>query len=245
MLRRGTMTAEFEHTPSSGATRYLLPQGEKGPDCDLAGEGARRADEGAGTNRLKPLARTMRDRPTQAERAMWLLLRDRRLVGFKFRRQVPLDYFIADFLCYRARLIVELDGSQHAQSAADARRDEYLRSQGFRVLRFWNSDVLARPTLVLETVWQALHTPSSAPSGHLLPQRGEGVPTENAVLSPSPLEGEGAFSRPAKKRVRGPALSHASMPADGAGPLIRPSGTFSLKGRRERAPGAAKDRSET
>ena len=160
----------------------------------LAGEGARRADEGvsANPNRLKPLARTMRHRQTDAERAMWRLLRDRRLVGFKFRRQVPLDYFIADFLCYPGRLIIELDGSQHAESKGDARRDEYLRSQEFRVLRFWNNDVLARPTSVLETFWHALHTPSSAPSGHLLPQRGEGKPTEDSGVSPSPLAGEGA-----------------------------------------------------
>jgi very-short-patch-repair endonuclease len=192
--------ARLGHTPSSGATRHLLPQRGEGAPTEalrlspspLAGEGARRADEGAGINpnRLTPLARTMRHRATEAERAMWRLLRDRRLVGFKFRRQVPLDYFIADFLCYPARLIVELDGSQHAQSAADARRDEYLRSQGFRVLRFWNSDVLARPTAVLETVWHALQTPSSAPSGHLLPQRGEGGPAENSVLTRAPLAGD-------------------------------------------------------
>ncbi len=194
--------ARLGHTPSSGAARHLLPQGGEGgltedsvlSPSPLAGEGARRADEGVGTNlnRLKPLARTMRLKPTEAESAMWRLLRHRRLVGFKFRRQVPLDYFIADFLCYPARLIIELDGSQHAQSTDDARRDEYLRSQGFRVLRFWNSDVLARPTAVLETIWYALHTPSSAPSGHLLPQRGEGGLTADSVPLPSPLAGEGA-----------------------------------------------------
>ena len=205
--------ASIVHTPSSGAARHLLPQGEKGSDCGLraedlgldgassapspsplAGEGARRADEGASTNpnRLKPLARTMRRIPMEAERTMWRLLRDRRLVGFKFRRQVPLDYFIADFLCYSERLIIELDGSQHAESVVDAWRDEYLRSQGFRVLRFWNHDLLSDQDIVLQTIWNALHAPSSDATRHLLQQRGEGIPTEASLSPPSPVVANGA-----------------------------------------------------
>lgn len=87
---------------------------------------------------------------------MWLLLRDRRLVSFKFRRQVPIDHYIADFVCYSARLIIELDGSQHAESTRDLARDAYLAAQGFRLLRIWNNDVLARPHGVLEAIWSAL-----------------------------------------------------------------------------------------
>jgi very-short-patch-repair endonuclease len=91
---------------------------------------------------------------------MWLLIRNRRFVAYKFRRQVPVDHYIADFLCYNARLIVELDGSQHADSAYDVTRDAYLRAQGFRVLRIWNNDILARPDYVLEAVWNALQEPA-------------------------------------------------------------------------------------
>jgi very-short-patch-repair endonuclease len=103
----------------------------------------------------------MRHAPTEAERQLWLLLRNRRLVDFKFRRQVPIDHFIADFVCFSARLIVELDGSQHAESTHDITRDAYLRAQGFRLLRIWNDDILARPDAVLDAVWTALNEAQS------------------------------------------------------------------------------------
>ncbi len=160
-------------TPSSGPSDHLLPHGEKGssecgsgtmPPSPLAGEGARRAGEGgdaAKHERLKTFARSMRHAPTEAERQLWLLLRNRRLVDFKFRRQVPIDHFIADFVCFSARLIVELDGGQHAESTYDTARDAYLRAQGFRILRIWNSDILARPDAVLDAVWAALHEAQS------------------------------------------------------------------------------------
>ena len=153
---------------SFGPSDHLLPQGEKGssefvqttvPPSPLAGEGVRRAGEGgdaAKAERLKTFARRMRHEPTEAERNLWLLLRNRRLVAYKFRRQVPVDHYIADFLCYSARLIVELDGSQHAESTTDATRDAYLHAQSFRLLRIWNNDVLARPDSVLDAVWNAL-----------------------------------------------------------------------------------------
>jgi very-short-patch-repair endonuclease len=99
----------------------------------------------------------MRHEGTEAEAKLWLLLRNRRFVGFKFRRQVPIDHYIADFLCFKARLIIELDGSQHAESTYDVRRDAYLKAQGFHILRIWNNDILARPDAVLEAVWAGLH----------------------------------------------------------------------------------------
>ena len=82
-------------------------------------------------NLLKDRARQMRREPTEAERRMWRLLRDRRLGGFKFRRQEQLGRYIVDFVCFERKLIVELDGSQHAESAYDAERDAWLRSRDF------------------------------------------------------------------------------------------------------------------
>lgn len=84
---------------------------------------------------------------------MWQLLRNRRFAKFKFRRQVPIDRYIVDFVCFEVRLIIELDGSQHAGSVRDAQRDAYLAAQGFRTLRIWNTDILARPGQVMDVVW--------------------------------------------------------------------------------------------
>ena len=83
----------------------------------------------------------MRSDPTDAEERLWRELRGRRLDMLNFRRQVPIGPYIADFICLAARLIVELDGSQHAESAYDEARDAELRRRGFRVLRFWNADL--------------------------------------------------------------------------------------------------------
>ena len=112
--------------------------------------------------KLKAFARNMRHEPTEAEHTLWLLLRNRRFVNFKFRRQVPIDHYIADFVCYPARLIVEADGSQHAGSPSDPIRDAYLRAQGFRLLRLWNDDIFTQPDLVLDAIWNALHLEPSS-----------------------------------------------------------------------------------
>ena len=84
-------------------------------------------------NLLKDRARRMRREPTEAERRMWRLLRDRRLGGFKFRRQEQLGRYIVDFVCFERKLVIELDGAQHADSAYDAERDAWLRSRDFFV----------------------------------------------------------------------------------------------------------------
>ena len=99
----------------------------------------------------------MRREPTEAEAKCWSLLRNRRFADFKFRRQLPIGDYIADFVCLDSHLIIELDGSQHAESTYDVRRDAYLKAQSFRILRIWNNDILARPDSVLEAVWAALH----------------------------------------------------------------------------------------
>jgi very-short-patch-repair endonuclease len=77
------------------------------------------------------------------------LLRDRRLAGFKFRRQVPIGPYVADFVSFAARLIVEVDGGQHAESARDQQRDQWLAGENFEVVRYWNNDVLKNPDGVL------------------------------------------------------------------------------------------------
>jgi len=83
---------------------------------------------------------------------MWRLLRDRRLALFKFRRQVPFQNFILDFVCFEKRMIIEIDGSQHASSDRDAARDTTLTAEGFRIERYWNNDVLQQPSAVLEDI---------------------------------------------------------------------------------------------
>src|SRR4051812_35918980 len=99
-------------------------------------------------------ARALRHNATDAERIMWLLLGDRRLGGIKFRRQVPIGPFVADFASIELRLVLELDGGQHAESSSDARRDAFLTAEGWRVLRFWNNDVVQNREGVLERIQQ-------------------------------------------------------------------------------------------
>jgi very-short-patch-repair endonuclease len=94
----------------------------------------------------------MRFEPTNAEAVMWHLLRDRRLTGLKFRRQVPFRNYILDFVSFEHRVVVEIDGSQHTDSRADQTRDSLLRQEGFVTLRYWNNDVLLQRRAVLEDI---------------------------------------------------------------------------------------------
>jgi len=87
-------------------------------------------------------ARDMRADATMAENLLWQALRNRQLEGFKFKRQVPLHNYILDFVCFEAQVIVEVDGFQHAENAHDLARDALFRAEGFRILRFWNEDVV-------------------------------------------------------------------------------------------------------
>jgi very-short-patch-repair endonuclease len=103
-------------------------------------------------------ARELRNNSTKAERRLWGRLQRRQLGGFKFRRQRPVGPYICDFVCLEASMVIELDGSQHvAQAPYNANRDSFLRSNGFRVLRFWNGDVLSQTDTVVETIYEALH----------------------------------------------------------------------------------------
>ncbi len=128
----------------------------------------------------RKFAKTLRANATDAETALWRLLRSRRLEHLKFRRQVPIGPWIVDFVCFEQRLIVEADGSQHADSDDDKRRDQDLTDRGFRVLRFWNNDILQQEQSVIEVIAEtAALSPSpgelrSPPS----PTRGEGKKSE-------------------------------------------------------------------
>jgi very-short-patch-repair endonuclease len=94
----------------------------------------------------------MRSAPTEAEERLWGAVRNRRLGKLKFRRQVPVGSYIADFVCMEAKLIVEVDGTQHAESRRDVKRDIDLNERGFRVLRFWNDDVMRDLDSVCATI---------------------------------------------------------------------------------------------
>jgi len=102
------------------------------------------------------IERRLRRQATNAETILWLELRDRRLGGFKFVRQEAIGPYVTDFVCRTEKLVVELDGGQHADNDRDVRRDAWLGAQGYRVLRFWNPDVTKNKTGVLETILAAL-----------------------------------------------------------------------------------------
>ncbi|WP_374625153.1 endonuclease domain-containing protein [Devosia sp.] len=152
----------------------------------------------------------MRAAATEAEATLWGIVRDRRLADFKFRRQVPMGRYIVDLYCPAARLIIELDGSQHAEGDYDTVRDAWLRAQGYRVLRLWNNDLTDNRDGVLTAIWHALQPPPHPPFGHPLPQgeRDDVAPfgqraaaggrsaAEFRPSNPSPLEGEGGAPAP-------------------------------------------------
>lgn len=121
-------------------------------------------------------AKTLRHTSTETEKRLWQLLRSRRLENTKFRRQVPIGPWIANFVSFEQMLIVEADGSQHAENQRDQARDADLQQRGLRVLRFWNKEILGNTNSVLEKI---LATIEQAPSPRGLRPR------------PSPTRGEG------------------------------------------------------
>lgn len=117
-----------------------------------------------------PCVRTLRAPMTEAEQRLWRHLRAHRLNGEKFRRQRPIGPYIVDFVHFGSRLVIEADGGQHNGSAADAQRDAWLSAQGFRVLRFWNTEILRDTEAVLTTI---LNATIGAPSPPTALPRGE------------------------------------------------------------------------
>ena len=123
-------------------------------------------------------ARTLRNGPTEAERKIWQVLRSLKPLGMHFRRQAPIGNYITDFVWHAGKLVVEIDGWQHAQAqqAYDERRTSWLQSQGYRVLRFWNNDVMKMPQSVGEEILRAAReSTAEEPHPRPLPTTGRGA----------------------------------------------------------------------
>lgn len=122
------------------------------------------------TKSLNNLAINLRKDPTDAEKLLWRHLKSKQFEGLKFRRQQPIGKYIVDFICFEKGIIIEADGGQHAaESAKDQMRDVWLKDEGFKVLRFWNNDILGNIEGVMESVRLECFPPPLSP----LP-RGEG-----------------------------------------------------------------------
>ena len=98
------------------------------------------------------IARKLRNNPTEAEKKLWYFLRSYRIHGIKFRRQQPIGKYFVDFCCLDKKLIIELDGSQHLNSRSDTIRDDWLKKEGFTVLRFWDNETLQNTEAVMEKI---------------------------------------------------------------------------------------------
>ncbi len=207
--KRETASADV---PSSGAARHLLPVGEgksqplspasasallpspTGRGAGGEGESRRRLPKAPLPQETIAFARTLRREQTDAETLMWMLLRDRRLHGMKFRRQHPVPPYTLDFYCHPLRLAVELDGSQHLDSARDQARDAALNDAGIEVLRYWNHDVLARTEQVLDDLWNRIDHRSDVIAGGT-------AAAEPSPPAPLPVGEGSAMSRDEAKRA--------------------------------------------
>ena len=111
------------------------------------------------------IARMLRKRSTSAEKLLWQQLRGSELEGHKFRRQQPVGPYILDFVNFEKRIVIELDGGQHAiKKGSDKNRDAWLKAEGFKVLRFWNNDIFENLEGILEVIRKRLISPSPGPS---------------------------------------------------------------------------------
>ncbi len=137
--------ATSQVSPLAGETDLGLPK---------SGEGPKRS-----------FAKQLRSNMTDVETKLWQQLRAKRFESYKFRRQVPIGAYIVDFICFEKRLIIELDGSQHEGSTYDQKRDAWLSSQDFRVLRFWNNAINSALDGTLLAIHDALQLPSPASQG--------------------------------------------------------------------------------
>ena len=159
-----------------------MPEGDKSPS-PLAGEGLGSGVRAASAAQkslsqvlarkalLLDRARQMRSNPTDAERKLWSILRAGRLEGLRWRRQEIIDdLYIADFICFEHRLIVEADGGQHAENVHDLERDAYLKAQGFCVLRFWNNDILANSDGVVASILDVIDSSGAQTRADPTPQ---------------------------------------------------------------------------
>ncbi|WP_245445326.1 endonuclease domain-containing protein [Agrobacterium rosae] len=166
--RRGEETGGTHITPNvnvafgrKAAAEFFSPPGRRWPEGSDEGASATVDDISRKVSKRLPgktqQARNLRRQETDAEYRLWYELKSRRLNGFKFGRQIPLGSFIADFVCRERMLIVELDGSQHADSIHDRQRTKWLNSQGYSVLRFWNHEIFEERRSTLETILAILN----------------------------------------------------------------------------------------
>ena len=123
--------------------------------------------------KIRKLSRNLRKNPTDAEAKLWHHLRRKQLDGYRFRRQHPLGQYVVDFICLEAMLVIEVDGGQHAKFIRrDERRTAFLEKQGFRVLRFWNNEVLGNINGVITTIMRVIEEQMSPPTLSLPRKRG-------------------------------------------------------------------------
>ena len=183
--------------------RDPLPRAGEGADSSplpRAGAGEGNGSLSRTRERVRVRARELRQRSPDAERAIWIALRNRQLDGYKFRRQHPIGAYFADFACIEAMLVVELDGGQHYELEAievDARRTRALNANGFHVVRFDDRQALIEREGVLTSILQWLHTHHPHPSP--LPQAGEAV-----NFYPFPPRERGPISILSRQREREP-----------------------------------------
>ncbi|WP_342585819.1 MULTISPECIES: endonuclease domain-containing protein, partial [unclassified Mesorhizobium] len=144
--------------PCGGESDFSILASTPAGRHSLSARNRKRGDLSAMRQPVRPshrgFARSMRAHATKAETMLWQALRNRQLNGLKFKRQVPLDGFILDFVCFEARLIIEVDGSQHADSQGDVVRDRHFEAHSFRILRFWNEEVERNLDAVCEAILQ-------------------------------------------------------------------------------------------
>ena len=146
--------------------------------CELLPSPACGRGVGGEGDLLLERAKSLRTHQTDAEERLWYYLRAHRFMGLKFKRQKPIGNYIVDFICFEPPVIIEADGGQHVDNTAyDRRRDRYLQSQGFSVLRFWNNEILRETNAVLESIRQAVLALSPDPS----PACGRGEMTEDSA----------------------------------------------------------------
>ena len=137
---------------------YVIKQRKISTSLPLEGGGKR-----VGVKKLRDTARALRKRPTDTEAYLWRHLKNRQMQDFKFRRQQPIGRYVVDFVSLEKRLVIEVDGGQHDSNPDDNIRDEWLRDEGYNVLRFWDNEVFSNLEGVLETIRDSLLTPHPNP----------------------------------------------------------------------------------
>jgi len=178
--RRGEGTKPLRRVPDPHVQGVGAMKAKKKPGDDTRPPLPSGERDGMRGNRRTGLARSLRRRSTDAEQKLWLDLRDRRLDGLKFKRQVPIGRFVVDFVCAEQRLIIEVDGGQHSRPAdqsRDGERTAELEAMGYIVLRYWNNDIIENMEGALTDILAALDRPGQEPP-HPIPlpagERGRG-----------------------------------------------------------------------